>query len=190
MDLREMLQNYVPACEQEAGDLRMMRYDLDRFDDILYRTNEVAHFTASAWIVNPKRTHVLLAYHNIYDSWAWTGGHADGDGDLLSVSLREAREETSIAHIRPVSESIYSLEIIPVPAHFKRGRYVVPHVHLNLTFLLEADDDQAIKHKPDENSAVRWFAIGDVLSASSEPQMRVIYQKLNERLTAFPPQPN
>lgn len=182
MMLDELLRSFVPSCAQETEDLRMMRFYMERFDDLLYRTNEAAHFTASSWIVNPARSRVLMAYHNIYDSWSWTGGHADGDGDLLQVALREAKEETGIERIQPVEGSVYSLEILTVPAHIKRNRYVVPHLHLNLTFLLEADDEQPIHCKPDENSAVRWFAVDEAVAASSEPDMRVIYQKLNDRL--------
>ena len=178
----ELLRRFAPSCEQEAEDLRMMRFYMERFDDTLYRTNEVAHFTASSWVVNPAHSRVLMVYHNIYDSWAWTGGHADGDGDLLRVALREAREETGLERIRPVDGSAYSLEILTVPANVKRGRYVVPHLHLNLTFLMEADDAQAIRCKPDENSGVRWFPVDEAVAASSEPHMRVVYQKLNDRL--------
>ena len=29
--------------------------------------------TASAWVVNPGRTKVLMVYHNIYKSWSWLG---------------------------------------------------------------------------------------------------------------------
>ena len=35
-----------------------------------------------------------MAYHNIYKSWSWTGGHADGETDLLHVAMREARDAT------------------------------------------------------------------------------------------------
>lgn len=180
--LKKTLISYKPTCEQEREDLRMMLRYVDIFDDVLLRTNETAHFTASSWIVNPTHDRTLMVYHNIYNSWSWTGGHADGDQDLLQVALREAQEETSIANIRPVSPHPYSIEIVPVPAHFKRGKYVVPHVHLNVTYLLEADDSQFIHCKPDENSAVQWFSLEEAIAASTEPDMRIIYRKLNDKL--------
>ena len=34
-----------------------------------------------------------MVYHNIYNSWSWLGGHADGETDLLAVALREVKEE-------------------------------------------------------------------------------------------------
>ena len=147
----------------------------------------MAHFTASCWIVNPARDKVLLAYHNLYQSWAWLGGHADGDGDLRRVALREAQEESGLTQARILGEGIFSLEILGVDGHVRRGRYVGTHLHLNVTYLLEADDRLPIRAKPDENSAVRWMPVGEVLQAVSEPEMRVVYRKLMERAAeAFP----
>ena len=182
MNLRDAILAYSPACEQEAQDRRMMLNYLSMFDNLLTRENEIAHFTASAWVTNPAHDKVLMLYHNIYNSWAWPGGHADGEADLLKVALKEIREETGIANVRPAQTANISLEILTVDAHFKRGRYVVPHLHLNLTYLLEADDGQALRSKPDENSAVRWFRPEEAVAASTEPEMQVIYRKLNQKL--------
>ena len=186
VNLRETIESYVPQCEQEIQDQRMMLRYIDLFPgDILTRENEIAHFSASAWVVNPARDRVLMLYHNIYKSWAWPGGHADGEENLLGVALREVQEETGVERLRPVTEQLYSLEILTVNAHVKRGKYVVPHLHLNLTYLLEADDSQNIRSKPDENSAVRWFGLDEAVEASTEPEMRVVYRKLNEKLAAL-----
>ncbi len=186
MKLQEIIEGYAPSCEQEAQDRRMMLEYISLFPGtILTRENEIAHFSASAWVVNPGRDRVLMLYHNIYKSWAWPGGHADGEEDLLSVALREVQEETGVARLRPATTELYSLEILTVNAHIKRGRYVVPHLHLNLTYLLEADDGQPLRSKPDENSAVRWFPLEEAVAASSEPEMRVVYQKLNDKLQAL-----
>ncbi len=62
-----------------------------------------------------------MIYHKIYDSWAWTGGHSDGDSDLLYVAIKEAKEETGIKNVIPISENIYSLELTNVIGHEKRG---------------------------------------------------------------------
>ena len=94
MELLNQIAAYRPCCEQEETDRRLILQYAEIFDDLFTRQNEMAHFTASAWIVTPDRSHALMAYHNLYDSWAWLGGHADGEQDLLSVALREAREES------------------------------------------------------------------------------------------------
>ena len=76
--LRAQIEAFAPYNEQEEADRRQMLADMDCFSDLLTRENATAHFTASCWIVNPDRTKVLMAYHNLYQSWAWLGGHADG----------------------------------------------------------------------------------------------------------------
>ena len=184
--LREQILAYTPSCPQEESDRRLMLQQLDRYDNLLTRENELLHFTASGWIVSPDRSQVLLAYHNIYQSWAWTGGHADGEADLLAVALREAREETGLEHVRPVTPEPFSLEILGVPAHVKRGRHVSAHLHLNLTYLLEADPAAPLRVKPDENSAVAWVPAAEAVSRSNEPDMQVVYRKLMDKLARQP----
>ena len=80
MSLLEQLQAYVPYNEQEEHDkavmLRLLANDSE--PDLFTRENEVAHFTASACLVNKDHTKVLMIYHNIYDSWSWTGGQPSG----------------------------------------------------------------------------------------------------------------
>ena len=182
MSVREDIARYAPYNEQEARDKAVILDFLDRNPDAFLRSNLLAHMTASAWVVNAARDRVLMVYHRIYDSWSWTGGHADGDEDLLSVAMREVREETGVRSVRPVSEEIYSLEVLTVDGHEKRGEYVPSHLHLNVTYLLEADDAQPLHVKPDENSAVGWLSLDEAADNRDEPYMAVIYNKLNAKL--------
>ena len=65
----------------------------------------------------------------------------------------------------------------------KRGSYVPSHLHLNVTYLLEADEDEVLRVKPDENSGVKWFSLEAALAASTEAWMvERVYRKLNEKL--------
>ena len=182
MDLRETILAYAPVNEQEAWDRELMLRAMDRFDDLLLRQNAFMHFTASAWIVDSARARTVMVWHNIYKSWAWTGGHADGEADLLRVARREAAEETGLTRLEPLCDQPISLEILPVSAHVKRGRFVSAHLHLNLTYALLADADEPLQAKPDENSGVKWFGLEEALSATREEDMRPIYAKLNEKV--------
>ncbi len=186
MDLIQGLSAFCPWNEQEAQDRLELLRRLQSGESLYDRENTSAHLTASAWVVSPDRTRVLMAYHNLYDSWAWLGGHADGQRDLLAVALREVQEESGLTEVRPVSRQIYSLEILTVDGHEKRGHYVSSHLHLNVTYLLEADPAAPIRPKPDENTRVDWFSPEEAVSASSEPWFRErIYKKLNKKLEAF-----
>lgn len=183
MKLQEQLEQYHPFNEQEERDKKVMLQLLKTQPDIFTRENEVAHFTASSWLLNREHTKVLMIYHNIYHSWSWTGGHADGEEDLLAVAIKEAQEETGVKEIQTVDDTIFSIETLTVDGHEKRGRYVPSHLHLNVTYLLEADEAEVLRIKPDENSGVKWFSLEEALEACSEPWMvERIYKKLNKKL--------
>ncbi len=183
MKLKEQIENYKPYNEQEEKDKETMLEYINTFDDVLTRNNEFGHFTASSWAVNKQRTKVLMIYHNIYKSWAWTGGHADGEEDLLNVAIRELKEETGVKNVKVLNNDIFSLEIICVDGHVKRRKYVSSHVHLNVTYLLEVDEEETLKIKEDENSGVKWVNIEDVEKVTEEKWVREnIYRKENEKL--------
>lgn len=181
--LEQQLRAYHPYNEQEECDLAVILSMLDAQPDIFTRENQTAHMTASAWLVNRAHDKVLMIYHNIYRSWSWTGGHADGERDLLAVAMREAKEETGVSSIRAVSDDIFSLEILTVNGHEKNGIYVPSHLHMNVTYLLETDEDELLRIKPDENSGVQWFLLDEALDACTEEWMiERIYRKLNQKL--------
>ena len=183
--LRAQIEAFAPYNEQEEADRRQMLADMTVFPDLLTRENATAHFTASCWITTPDQSRVLMAYHNVFGTWAWLGGHADGESDLLAVALREAREESGLREVSAVTDSPVSLELLAVQPHEKRGKFVPAHLHLNLTYLLEADPAQALRCKPDENSGVRWFSPWEALSATNEACMRPIYRKLIDRVALY-----
>lgn len=182
-DLKADLEKFIPYNEQEEVERRIMLNYINDFDDVLTRQNEYGHFTSSAFVFNKERTKILMIYHKIYNSWAYVGGHSDGDGDLLYVAMKEAKEETGIKNVEPISEDIYSLEIINVNGHEKRGKYVGSHVHLNVTYLLEADENEEIRIKEDENSGVKWVPVDEILNTTSEVWVRDrVYAKIIDKM--------
>lgn len=183
IDLKKQIEKYVSYNEQEERDKEVMLDYLNRYDNILTRDNKFAHFTASSWTVNKDRTKVLMIHHNIYKSWAWTGGHADGESDLLGTAIRELKEETGIKNVKVVNDNIFSLEVACVNGHFKNGKYVTSHVHLNLTYLLEVDEKEVLKKQKEENSGVKWMTLEETLKKPKEKWfVEYIYSKLNEKL--------
>lgn len=182
-NLKANIQKFKPYNEQEEVERKMMLEYINKFDDVLTRQNQFGHFTSSAFVLNKERTKILMIYHKIYNSWAWTGGHSDGDSDLLYVAMKEAKEETGIKNITPILDEIYSLEIINVNGHEKRGKYVGSHIHLNVTYLLEADENEKLHIKEDENSGVKWVPIEDVLNVTSEVWVRDrVYSKIINKM--------
>ena len=182
-NLKESLEQFTPYNEQEEVERKIMLKYINDFDDVLTRKNEYGHFTSSAFVLNRERTKILMIFHKIYNSWAWVGGHSDGDNDLLYVAMKEAKEETGIKNVSPICEDIYSLELINVNGHEKRGKYVGSHVHLNVTYLLEADESEEIHIKEDENSGVKWVPIDEILKVTSEVWVRDrVYAKIIDKM--------
>ena len=182
MNLKEQIEKYIPYNEQEVRDKELMLKYINTFNDVLTRENKMCHFTASNWIINKNRTKVLMIYHNIYKSWAWTGGHADGDSDLLHVALKEAEEETGLNNLKLLSDGIFGFQILTVDSHIKRGKYVSSHLHLDCCFLFEANEEDELKIKEDENSGVKWINIDESTKITNEEKMRPIYEKLNSKI--------
>ena len=178
---KQQFQHYKPFNEQEEADLRVINRCIEMFDDVLTRDNEIAHFTASGFVVNASRDKVLMVHHNIYNSWGWTGGHADGESDFLQVAVREALEETGV-EAKPVSTDIFSIDVLQVLAHVKKGKYVTPHIHLNITYLLEASESANLTVAEEENSGVEWIAFDDVLNRVAEEHMHPVYTKLMQKV--------
>ena len=69
--IMEQLRAYRPWNEQEESDCAELLRRLGQGEDLWTRENRSAHLTASGWIVSPERDRVLMAYHNLYDSWSW-----------------------------------------------------------------------------------------------------------------------
>ena len=185
MSILEDIRAFVPGCEQEERDREAMLRFLAAHEDAFLRTNLTAHRTASAWVLSRDRRRVVMVYHNLYRSWSWTGGHADGGRDLLAVAMREVTEETGLQRLELLHPGIFSLECLTVDGHEKRGQYVPSHSHMNVTYLLGAMDHE-LRQKPDENSGVAWFTPEEALKASTEPWMvQRVYSKLTQRAAAY-----
>lgn len=183
MELIEEITHYKPFNEQEEKDKALFLECLQKEENLFLRENRRIHMTASCWIVNSKFDKVLFCYHNIYHSWAWLGGHSDGNENLLEVALKEAREESGLEKIYPYDKVPFSIESLPVSGHIKKGEYVSSHIHLNVTYLLVADEEEELRINKEENSGLKWFSFSDALKASCEPWMvQNIYKKLIKKV--------
>jgi 8-oxo-dGTP pyrophosphatase MutT (NUDIX family) len=179
MSFKEDIFSYVPKNEQEVQDKKVIIDYIEQFpDNILLRDNKFVHITSSGFIMNKELSKVLMIHHNIRNTWAWTGGHADGDGDLLHVAIKEAKEETGINSVFALSSEIASLDILPVYGHVKKGNYVSGHLHLSVAYILIADEKDNLIIKEDENSGVEWFSIEKFTKEFFDEKDVYLYNKL------------
>lgn len=181
-NIYQFVQNYIPYNEQEEKDKALILQQLSA-ENILTRKNHLAHLTVSAWIVSPDYQKVLMAYHNIYQSYAWLGGHLDGNADIVSVIKKEIQEESGLSEFQLIENQLFSLEVLTVDGHVKNGEYVSSHLHLNLTFLCIANPDLPIHIRPSENSQIAWLEVDKINQSVSEVWfMKHIYQKLIDKV--------
>lgn len=179
MNYIKAIEGYHPINEQEMQDKNVILNYIKNFsNNVLLRDNEIAHITSSGFIMNKSLDKVLLVHHNIRNVWSWTGGHADGDDDLLYVAIKEAREETGIKDIKPLSKDIASIDILSAYGHIKNNKYINTHLHLSIAYVLIADENDEIRVCIDENSGVEWFPLEKFTSEYFNERDLYLYKKL------------
>ena len=179
MEYIKAINDYIPVNEQEVQDKKVILNYIEHLgNNVLLRDNEIAHITSSGFIMNKTLDKVLLVHHNIRNVWSWTGGHADGDENLLYVSLKEATEETGIINIHPLINQIASIDILPTCGHVRKSKYVNVHLHLSVAFILITDENNEVKICSEENSRVEWFSIDKFTNEYFDKYDVYLYNKL------------
>ena len=169
--LRELLARHVPADEKERGDLERMRGFATGLERPFSRSQPEAHFTGSAVVVDPSGERVVMVHHGKLKRWLQPGGHAEeGDGGSMeATALREAREETG-CRVRMLPSAPRPLD---VDIHAIPGREGNPgHLHLDVRYLVVAENPEALAHDPNESSGARWFSWEEALAHADEAPLR------------------
>ena len=180
-ELKEQLIDFIPFNEQENNDKHYFLNCLNAFDNVLTRENEAVHFTASAFVLNQDKTKVLVVHHKIYGAWVCPGGHADGEADLLAVVLREVEEETG-QKAEPICESIFAIQSYEIGQHIRKRKLVPYHEHLDVVYLLQADDTKELKFRPEESLGAKWVDIRDVTGAEIVDFTRETNEKIIRKM--------
>lgn len=177
LDLLELLTQYRTRFVEEAAYVRRATEFVQAHEDCFHCDLWPGHVTGSAWVVNPGRDLVLLLHHKKHDQWFQPGGHADGDGDILRVAMREVSEETGIdpAQIRLVSPRIFDVDIHTIDASHRGPR----HQHFDVRFLLEIDDRISIPGN-DESHDIRWVPLYQVTSYNNNLSTYRMLQKTRQ----------
>ncbi len=178
MNIYNQIKKYSSQFEEEILYKKQMLDFLNNHTNPFSRTTKEGHFTGSAFLINSNGTKFLLMHHLKLDKWLQPGGHADGNDDLLIVSIQEAREETGIYEIEPVFENIYDIDIHTIPANSREPE----HKHYDVRFLLKAGQDNFVKNS--ESKALTWIEFSSYNSfkislENSIKRMIKKYQKID-----------
>jgi 8-oxo-dGTP pyrophosphatase MutT (NUDIX family) len=158
----QLLSAHRPCDNHEQQMLERLTAFVSAHENFYTRDLLIGHVTASAWIVNETCSHTLLVHHGKLNMWVQPGGHIEDDVDMLSASLREAREETGL-HVQPLSENIFDIDIHSIPA---RPNEPV-HFHYDIRFLLAANKDAPLI-ATSESKDLAWVAIDEIEHLTQE----------------------
>ena len=187
MTIKEIIESYCCLNEEEEIEKQAFLQFINNFteEDLGLRSNLIGHLTSSAWVINKSRNSAVMAHHNIYKSWSWLGGHADGDRDLLYVAKKEVTEESGLSKILALQETPIDIAVINTTPHIKNNKFVPAHLHFNVTYLFEVDEKDLLIHQPEENSGVKWIKNEDILKEPMENFMKPIYRRIMKKAESF-----
>lgn len=170
--LVQCLHSYQTDFEEEKLFIPQF-LDLLTSNHCYFRDHLPGHITGSAWIVNEEKTHILLVHHVKLGKWLQPGGHADGDENVMRVSLKEAREETGLKNLSFLNPNIFDIDIHPIPAR----KDFPEHLHYDIRFAFVSSLASPLQVS-DESHDVRWTALEEVPERSQHnPSILRMIQK-------------
>jgi len=170
-ELQALLRAHAPADATEAGHLaRMLELcaagEEAALDPFARGCFAPGHFTASAFVLSPARTELLLILHARLGFWMQPGGHVDPeDRGVLAAALRELREETGLVDVAPwppATAGLLDVDIHPIPAR----RDEPAHEHFDLRWLF-ASRSRDLRESA-ETRGIRWVPLDRVPGLRSD----------------------
>jgi 8-oxo-dGTP pyrophosphatase MutT (NUDIX family) len=187
--LRAALLAHVPADAREAEHRARMLALAVAPGDVFSRVHFApGHFTASAFVLSPDATSLLLILHTRLGRWLQPGGHIDPEDEtVLAAARREVAEEAGIVGLAPPAGrtprttrgepgagAILDLDVHPIPAHAAEPA----HEHFDVRVLLMARS-AALAAGPGV-SAARWVPLATVAATMTDESVRRVAAKLVE----------
>lgn len=130
------------------------------------------HATASAFVLSPDRTRLLVIFHLKLQRHLQPGGHIENDATLAASAAREVHEETGLARERLRLLSPEPIDIDPhrIPAHPGKGE--PEHWHFDIRYLFVAADeaaDEALRADESEVAGASWQPLDSPVVAGFLP---------------------
>lgn len=175
------LRLYSPiSAEEEIYKNKMLKLYEEKGTKAFSRTNITAHFTASAWIINPNSNEVLLIHHNKLNKWLQPGGHADGETDLEKVARKEAKEETGLENLKLASNILFDIDIHFIP----ENKGIPEHYHYDVRFAYFCMNKEKTQINSESND-FKWVNLDKVKNITQEPSILRMVEKSNYLLNGI-----
>ena len=176
--LLDLLTGFAPASDDERRHTESLRALLYSATAPFSRSHfDPGHVTASAFVVDPEGTRLLLHHHRRLDRWLQMGGHVDEGESVIDAALREAREESGLDALELATGAPFDIDIHAIPA----GKGEPPHLHFDVRFIVRAADPAAIRIAPDESNDLRWFTLDEALEAMGSQEAKRAIGKIRAK---------
>ena len=157
---RALLAAHDPIDERERASIARVLNELERLDAPFDEHADATHATGSAVVIGPRG--VLLHRHRKLGIWMQPGGHLEPGEQPWDAAVRETFEETGL----PVAHPPDGPCLVHVDVH--GGTAALPHVHLDLRFLVLVSTDDEPRPPPGESQQVRWCTWEDAHASTDE----------------------
>lgn len=178
--LIQALNRYAKRCDVEEEEfVSAMHTFVTTETNPCSRQTAAGHITASAWILDTNRTHVLLCHHRKLDIWIQLGGHLETslDESVEAGALREAYEESGLGAIEVLSPDIFDIDIHAIPAHGDEAE----HLHYDVRYLFAARSANAVQLTP-ESKELAWVSLDEIHKISTETSLLRMAKKAKQFL--------
>lgn len=135
----------------------------------------IRHFTVTGYVVNSGKTKLLLIHHKKLNKWVSPGGHLEENEVPHEGAIREVLEETGIrASVVMNGDPDLGLKgaiDTQIPRPYALCYQLIPagrepeHIHLDMMYVLEADDTVTITARIEEVHGVEWRTKDEILQA-------------------------
>ncbi|WP_257452747.1 NUDIX hydrolase [Archangium lipolyticum] len=174
--LHELLARHVPSDDKEREDVARMLAFAKELEQPFSRKQPRAHFTGSAVVVDPAGERVVMVLHGKLNRWLQPGGHSEESdaGGMEATALREAREETGCrVRLHERAPRPLDVDVHSIPARKDEPE----HLHLDVRYLVVAEDPESLAHDPNESSGAQWLSWDEALARVDEAPLRRLMEK-------------
>jgi 8-oxo-dGTP pyrophosphatase MutT (NUDIX family) len=168
-DLLNQLDLYTTIHSDELQMLEAMRGFARDYPDCFDRSLKLGHVTGSAWIIDEEGRSALLTFHRRLNRWLQLGGHWEGDPSVFVTADREAREESGLTSLVPLSNQIFDIDIHRIPKRHPEPE----HLHYDVRFIFKADKTERLTVSS-ESRDLAWVPMEQIIAYGDRSLARMV----------------